>query len=45
MNQAQKAYVEQAVKAMPHLAGIPILSAGAPFKAVVVKMIRQAILK
>ncbi|OOH88977.1 2',3'-cyclic-nucleotide 2'-phosphodiesterase [Pasteurellaceae bacterium 15-036681] len=33
VNQAQKAYVENAVKALPALAGIPILSAGAPFKA------------
>lgn len=33
VNAAQKAYVENAVKALPELAGIPILSAGAPFKA------------
>lgn len=32
VNAAQKAYVENAVKALPELAGIPILSAGAPFK-------------
>lgn len=33
VNAAQKAYVENAVKALPDLAGLPILSAGAPFKA------------
>ncbi|MCK3654327.1 2',3'-cyclic-nucleotide 2'-phosphodiesterase [Pasteurellaceae bacterium Macca] len=33
VNQAQKAYVENAVKALPNLANLPILSAGAPFKA------------
>ncbi|MDH2998024.1 2',3'-cyclic-nucleotide 2'-phosphodiesterase [Pasteurellaceae bacterium LFhippo2] len=33
VNQAQRAYVENAVKALPALAGLPILSAGAPFKA------------
>ncbi|MBF0784520.1 2',3'-cyclic-nucleotide 2'-phosphodiesterase [Muribacter muris] len=33
VNQAQRAYVENAVKALPELAGLPILSAGAPFKA------------
>ncbi|QIW15364.1 2',3'-cyclic-nucleotide 2'-phosphodiesterase [Pasteurellaceae bacterium RH1A] len=33
VNQAQKAYVENVVKGLPELAGIPILSAGAPFKA------------
>lgn len=33
VNQAQKAYVENVVKALPELAGLPILSAGAPFKA------------
>ncbi|SUT92087.1 2',3'-cyclic-nucleotide 2'-phosphodiesterase [Actinobacillus lignieresii] len=34
VNQAQKAYVENVVvKGLPELAGLPILSAGAPFKA------------
>lgn len=33
VNAAQKAYVENAVKALPALQGLPILSAGAPFKA------------
>ena len=33
VNQAQKAYVENIVKGLPQLAGLPILSAGAPFKA------------
>ncbi len=33
VNQAQKAYVENVVKNLPELAGIPVLSAGAPFKA------------
>lgn len=33
VNAAQAAYVENAVKALPELAGLPILSAGAPFKA------------
>lgn len=33
VNQAQKAYVENALQALPQLAGIPVLSAGAPFKA------------
>ena len=33
VNQAQKAYVENVVQSLPELAGIPILSAGAPFKA------------
>lgn len=33
VNAAQKAYVENVVKALPELAGLPILSAGAPFKA------------
>lgn len=33
VNAAQKAYVENAVKARPELQGLPILSAGAPFKA------------
>lgn len=33
VNQAQKAYVENIVKGLPELAGLPILSAGAPFKA------------
>ncbi|OOR99242.1 2',3'-cyclic-nucleotide 2'-phosphodiesterase [Haemophilus paracuniculus] len=33
VNQAQKAYVENVVKGLPQLAGLPILSAGAPFKA------------
>ena len=32
VNAAQKNYVENAVKALPELAGVPILSAGAPFK-------------
>lgn len=33
VNQAQRAYVENVVKGLPELAGLPILSAGAPFKA------------
>lgn len=33
VNQAQKAYVENVVKSLPELKGLPILSAGAPFKA------------
>lgn len=33
VNEAQKNYVEEVVKALPELSGIPILSAGAPFKA------------
>ncbi|EFX91743.1 bifunctional 2',3'-cyclic nucleotide 2'-phosphodiesterase/3'-nucleotidase periplasmic precursor protein [Actinobacillus ureae] len=34
VNQAQKAYVENVVvKSLPELAGLPVLSAGAPFKA------------
>ncbi|WGE57836.1 2',3'-cyclic-nucleotide 2'-phosphodiesterase [Actinobacillus equuli subsp. haemolyticus] len=34
VNQAQKAYVENVVvKGLPELAGLPVLSAGAPFKA------------
>lgn len=33
VNRAQKAYVENLVQSLPELAGIPILSAGAPFKA------------
>lgn len=33
VNQAQKAYVENVVKGLPELVGLPILSAGAPFKA------------
>lgn len=33
VNQAQRAYVENIVKGLPELAGLPILSAGAPFKA------------
>ncbi|EIJ70910.1 2',3'-cyclic-nucleotide 2'-phosphodiesterase [Pasteurella bettyae] len=32
VNQAQKAYAENIVKNLPELAGLPILSAGAPFK-------------
>lgn len=32
VNQAQKAYVENVVKGLPELAGLPVLSAGAPFK-------------
>lgn len=33
VNAAQKAYAENAVKALPALQGLPILSAAAPFKA------------
>ncbi|MDO4435519.1 MAG: 2',3'-cyclic-nucleotide 2'-phosphodiesterase [Cardiobacteriaceae bacterium] len=33
VNQAQKAYVENVVKGLPELAGIPIVSVAAPFKA------------
>lgn len=33
VNQAQKAYTENVVKNLPELAGLPVLSAGAPFKA------------
>ncbi|OOF69712.1 2',3'-cyclic-nucleotide 2'-phosphodiesterase [Rodentibacter caecimuris] len=33
VNLAQKAYVENAIKALPALSGLPVLSAGAPFKA------------
>ncbi|AWX16327.1 2',3'-cyclic-nucleotide 2'-phosphodiesterase [Mergibacter septicus] len=33
VNQAQQAYAEQVVKNIPTLAGIPVLSAAAPFKA------------
>ncbi|QGM80464.1 2',3'-cyclic-nucleotide 2'-phosphodiesterase [Otariodibacter oris] len=33
VNQAQKAYAENVVKSLPKLAGLPVLSAGAPFKA------------
>lgn len=33
VNQAQQAYAEQVVKNMPEFAGIPVLSAAAPFKA------------
>lgn len=32
VNQAQQAYVENVVKAVPELAGLPILAAAAPFK-------------
>ena len=33
VNQAQKAYVENVAPSVPAMAGLPILSAGAPFKA------------
>lgn len=33
VNQAQKAYVEKVAPSVPAMAGLPILSAGAPFKA------------
>jgi len=33
VNQAQKAYVEKVASSVPAMAGLPILSAGAPFKA------------
>ena len=33
VNQAQKAYVEKVAPSVPAMAGVPILSAGAPFKA------------
>ena len=33
VNQAQKAYVEKVAQSVPAMAGLPILSAGAPFKA------------
>ena len=33
VNQAQKAYAENVAKNVPEMAGLPILSAGAPFKA------------
>ena len=33
LNQAQKAYVEKVAPSVPAMAGLPILSAGAPFKA------------
>ena len=33
VNQAQKAYVEKVAPSVPAIAGLPILSAGAPFKA------------
>ena len=33
VNQAQKAYVENVAKNLSELAGLPVLSAGAPFKA------------
>ncbi|AMM82113.1 2',3'-cyclic-nucleotide 2'-phosphodiesterase [Pasteurella multocida subsp. multocida PMTB2.1] len=33
VNQAQRAYAENVVKNLPELAGLPVLSAGAPFKA------------
>lgn len=32
VNQAQKSYVENVVKGLPEFVGLPILSAGAPFK-------------
>ena len=33
VNQAQKAYVEKVAPSVAAMAGLPILSAGAPFKA------------
>lgn len=45
VNQAQKAYVEKVAPSVAAMAGLPILSAGAPFKAGGRKMTQQAIPK
>ncbi len=42
VNNAQKAYVEHYIQGDPDLAKTAVLSAAAPFKLVVAKMIRQA---